>query len=80
MMTVMADRRISREKLAPVFSSESRLSEFLNRKRGMTMAVANRLNDVLQIQASILIWPYAMVPRAPFGRKRERIRAGGAGA
>ncbi len=51
--TVMADRHISREKLAPVFGSKSRLSEFLNRKRGLTMAVANRLHDELQIPASV---------------------------
>lgn len=79
-MTAMADRHISREKIAPVFGSKSRLSEFLNRKRGLSMAVANRLHDDLQIPASILIRPYVMAPRAPFGRKRERVRAGGAGA
>lgn len=79
-MTVMADRNISREKLAPVFGSKSRLSEFLNRKRGPTMAVANRLHDELQIPVSILIRPYTMVPRAASGRKREKVRAGGTGA
>lgn len=77
--TVMADRHISRETLAPVFGSKSRLSEFLNRKRGLTMAVANRLHDELQIPASVLIRPYAMVPRAASGRKREKVRAGGTG-
>ena len=30
--SVMADRQISREKLAPVFGSKTRLSELLNRK------------------------------------------------
>lgn len=79
-MTVMADRNVSREKLAPLFGSKSRLSDFLNRKWGLTMTVANRLHDELQIPASILIRPNVMVPRASCGRKRERVRASGAGA
>lgn len=78
--TVMADRHISREKLAPVFGSKSCLSEFLNRKRGLTMAVANRLHDELQIPASVFLRPYAMAPLAGAGRKRKRVRAGGTGA
>ena len=79
-MTVMADRNISREKLAPVFGSKSRFSEFLNRKPGLTMAVANRLHDELQMPASELIRPVVMVLRASFGRKRERVWDGRAGA
>lgn len=74
---VMADRHISRETLAPVFGSKSRLSEFLNRKRRLTIAVANRLHNELQIPASVLIRPYAMVPRAASVRKREKVRVGG---
>ena len=77
---VMADRQISREKLAPVFGSKSRLSEFLNRRRGLTMAVANRLHDELQIPASVLIRPYAMAPRALAGKKQEKARSGETGA
>ncbi|GGE02628.1 XRE family transcriptional regulator [Aureimonas endophytica] len=69
--TIMADRHISREKLVPVFGSKSRLSEFLNRKRGLTMAVANRLHVELQIPASVLIRPYAMLPRSATEKKRR---------
>jgi HTH-type transcriptional regulator/antitoxin HigA len=76
---VMADRRISREKLASAFGSKWCLLEFLNRNRALTMAVANRRYDELQIPASVLIQPYAMVPRAASGRKQEKVRANGTG-
>ncbi|ORE90239.1 hypothetical protein [Aurantimonas sp. 22II-16-19i] len=72
---VMADRQISREDLAPLFGSKSRLSEFLNRKRGLTMAVANRLHAELQIPAEILIRPFALATRAPAKKEQETARA-----
>tara|TARA_R110002020_G_scaffold133747_2_gene298469 strand:+ start:522 stop:920 length:399 start_codon:yes stop_codon:yes gene_type:complete len=68
--TVMSDRQISRDDLAPLFGSKSRLSEFLNRKRGLTMAVANRLHSELKIPAHVLIRPYAVVTQAMEKRKR----------
>lgn len=67
---VMADRRISRDKLVPMFGSKSRLSEFLNRKRGLSMTVANRLHDELQIPASVLIRPYAITSQTGSGKGR----------
>ncbi|MEG3168184.1 hypothetical protein U1737_08275 [Sphingomonas sp. LB3N6] len=73
---LVADLHISREKLAPAPGPNLRLSEFLNHRRTPIMAIGNRLHDELQIPASVLIRPYAMVPRAASGRKLEKVQAG----
>ncbi|ALN75618.1 type II toxin-antitoxin system HigA family antitoxin [Aureimonas sp. AU20] len=70
--SVMADRRIPRDRLTAVFGSKSRVSEFLSRKRGLTLAAANRLHDELQIPAAVLIRPYAIAPRPGASRRREK--------
>ncbi|MCM2503296.1 XRE family transcriptional regulator [Aureimonas altamirensis] len=57
---VMEERQLTREGLVPLFGSKSRVSEFLNRKRGLSMAVASRLHEQLRIPAAVLLRSYEL--------------------
>jgi HTH-type transcriptional regulator / antitoxin HigA len=51
-------RGLSRRDLEPFIGSRSRVSEVLNRKRPLTLAMIRRLHVGLGIPAEILIQPY----------------------
>ena len=46
--------------LAELVGSQSRASEILNRKRGLTMEMAHKLHTEWQIPAELLITPYEL--------------------
>ena len=56
----MESRGLTRADLEPYIGSRARVSEILNRKRPLTLAMIQRLNQ-LGIPADILIKPYEVV-------------------
>ena len=54
----MAERGYNNSDLAEVVGSASRASEFLSRKRALTLSAINRLVDVWRLPAHALIKPY----------------------
>jgi HTH-type transcriptional regulator / antitoxin HigA len=60
---VMEQRGMTRADLVPLFGSRSRVSEILNRKRRLTMAMAWRLHRELGIPAEAVIKPYELADR-----------------
>ena len=54
----MESRNLSRTDLEPYIGSRARVSEILNRKRPLTLAMIQRLNTGLGIPAESLIKPY----------------------
>ena len=50
----------TRADLAVLIGSQSRASEILNRKRGLTMEMAHKLHAEWKIPAELLITPYAL--------------------
>jgi HTH-type transcriptional regulator / antitoxin HigA len=59
----MEQRGITRADLVPLFGSRSRVSEILNRKRRLTMAMAWRLHRELGLPAEAVIKPYELADR-----------------
>ena len=53
----MQQRGLTRQDLARVLGSKSRVSEVLNRKRSLTLTMIRRLHDTLGIPAASLIQP-----------------------
>ncbi len=53
----MQQRGLTRQDLARVLGSKSRVSEVLNRKRSLTLTMIRRLHDTLGIPAESLIQP-----------------------
>jgi HTH-type transcriptional regulator/antitoxin HigA len=53
----MQQRGLTRQDLARVLGSKSRVSEVLNRKRSLTLQMIRRLHDTLGIPAASLIQP-----------------------
>lgn len=53
----MQQRGLTRQDLARVLGSKSRVSEVLNRKRSLTLKMIRRLHDTLGIPAESLIQP-----------------------
>lgn len=49
---------LTRKDLESLLGSRSRVSEILNRKRSLSLAMIRRLEDALEIPAEILIQPY----------------------
>ena len=60
---VMEQRGMTRADLVPLLGSRSRVSEILNRKRRLTMAMAWRLHRELGIPAEAVITPYELADR-----------------
>ncbi len=56
----MESRGMTRADLEPYIGSRARVSEILNRKRPLTLAMIQRLNTGLNIPAQILIQSYGL--------------------
>lgn len=69
---IMEERHLTRERLVPLFGSKSRVSEFLSRKRGLSMTVASRLHEELQIPAAVLLRSYKLETTATNSRKAAK--------
>jgi HTH-type transcriptional regulator/antitoxin HigA len=54
----MESRGLVRRDLEPYLGSRARVSEILNRKRPLSLAMIRRLNEELGIPAEVLIKPY----------------------
>lgn len=55
----LESRGLTRRALEPYLGSRARVSEVLNRKRPLTLAMIRRLHHGLGIPAEVLIQPYA---------------------
>jgi len=56
----MESRGLSRAELIPYLGSKERVSEVLNRKRGLSLAMIRRLHSGLRIPADLLLKPYKL--------------------
>ena len=56
----MESRGLSRAELIPYLGSKERVSEILNRKRGLSLAMIRRLYGGLGIPADLLLKPYKL--------------------
>ncbi len=54
----LESRGVTRRDLEPYIGSRARVSEVLNRKRGLTLEMIRRLHTGLGIPAEVLIKPY----------------------
>jgi len=71
----MESRGLERADLEPYIGSRARVSEILNRKRPLTLAMIQRLNTGLGIPAEALIQSYRLeTPRKP-SRHYPRVAA-----
>ena len=66
----MEQRGITRADLVPLLGSRSRVSEILNRRRRLTIAMAWRLPPGLGIPAEAGNRPYALAVRSAAGERR----------
>jgi len=66
---LMEQKGLTRKDLEPMIGSRARVSEVMNRKRGLTLAMVRRVRSGLGISADLLI--------APTVRKRRVRTAGG---
>ncbi|WCM25851.1 helix-turn-helix domain-containing protein [Sphingomonas sp. QA11] len=53
----MEQQGISRKDLEPMIGTRGRVSEVMNRKRGLTIEMIRRLHEGLGISADVLIQP-----------------------
>jgi HTH-type transcriptional regulator/antitoxin HigA len=60
----LESRGLTRRDLEPYIGSRARVSEVLNRKRPLTLAMIRRLHTGLGIPADVLIQPLALPERA----------------
>jgi HTH-type transcriptional regulator/antitoxin HigA len=60
----MEQRGLTRADLVPLFGSRARVSEILNRKRRLTMAMAWRLHREFGMPAEAVIKPYKLADQA----------------
>ncbi len=65
----MADLELTRKDLEPLIGSRGRVSEILNRKRSLTIAMIRKLHEALHIPLEVLAQPYEL--EAP--REKERL-------
>ena len=52
---VMDQQGLTRKDLIPIFGSQSKVSEILNRKRPLSLSMIRRVHEVLNIPAEILL-------------------------
>lgn len=81
----MEQQGLSRKDLEPFIGTRTRVSEVLNRKRGLSMGMVRQLHEGLGIPAEILIRPSvdagrrgertSVAPQRPRGGKQEQIRS-----
>ena len=69
----MESRGLSRTDLVPYLGSKERVSEVLNRKRGLSLAMIRRLHAGLGIPADLLIQPHRVAKKHSAG-VTSRIR------
>ena len=60
----LESRGLTRKALEPFIGSAHRVSEIMNRRRRLTLAMIRRLEAGTGIPASVLIQPYAFAPGA----------------
>jgi HTH-type transcriptional regulator/antitoxin HigA len=60
----MESRGLTRKDLEPYIGGRARVSEILNRKRPLSLAMIRKLNQGLGIPAEVLIQPYEHQPAA----------------
>jgi HTH-type transcriptional regulator/antitoxin HigA len=60
----LESRGLARRDLAPYLGGRARVSEILNRKRPLTLAMIQRLHSGLGIPAEVLIQPYSTAKAA----------------
>jgi HTH-type transcriptional regulator/antitoxin HigA len=61
---LMEQKGLTRKDLEPMIGSRARVSEVMNRKRGLTLAMVRRVRSGLGISADLLIAPTARKTRA----------------
>jgi HTH-type transcriptional regulator/antitoxin HigA len=61
---LMEQKRLTRKDLEPMIGSRARVSEVMNRKRGLTLAMVRRVRSGLGISADLLVGPPARKARA----------------
>ena len=76
----MEDRGHTRDELAAILGSSSRVSEILNRKRRLTVDMIHRLSREWHIPADVLVAPYEVTPppsltQRPSIKKRPAARS-----
>ena len=67
---MMAEKGLSRADLEPLIGGRGRVSEVLNRKRALSIAMIRGLSERLGIPPEVLIAPYDLRPEPPSPRKR----------
>ena len=60
LLHVMDARGLTRRDLQPYLGGRARVSEILNRRRPLTLAMIRRLQDGLGLPADVLIQPYRL--------------------
>ena len=63
---LMEQKGLTRKDLEPMIGSRARVSEVMNRKRGLTLAMVRRVRSGLGISADLLVGP---PPRKTRGRR-----------
>jgi HTH-type transcriptional regulator/antitoxin HigA len=66
----MEQRGASRTDLEPIIGSRGRVSEVLNRKRPLTLAMIRRLSEEWGLPADVLVQSYPLRSATPPSRKR----------
>jgi HTH-type transcriptional regulator/antitoxin HigA len=69
---LMDQHDLTRADLVPILGTPSRVSEILRGKKGLSMAMLQRLRALFRVPAEVLLPP---VPRAPVGRSKKRAAA-----
>jgi HTH-type transcriptional regulator / antitoxin HigA len=57
---MMEQRGITRADLEPIVGSNGRVSDLLNRRRALSLAMIRQLSEALQIPIEILVKPYPL--------------------
>lgn len=71
----LESRGWTRKELEPYIGNRGRVSEIMNRKRPLTLAMIRRLEQATGIPASILIQPYVVTQGEGEGRMRSELVA-----
>ena len=61
---------LTRRYLQPYIGSRARVSEILNRRRPLTLAMIRKLQEGLGIPAEVLLQPYPLAPERSVGQTR----------
>ena len=69
---MMAEKGLTRADLEPLIGGRGRVSEVLNRRRALSIAMIRGLSERLGIAPDVLLAPYDLRPEAPSPEKRVR--------